>query len=39
MVAKVGRWGRAVCLPHPGTDENLFEPYVCKVMPADLATR
>ncbi|XP_021254276.1 uncharacterized protein LOC110399609 [Numida meleagris] len=37
MVAKVGRWGRAVCLPHPGTDENLFEPYVRKVMPADSA--
>ncbi|XP_065602735.1 uncharacterized protein LOC136055056 [Cyrtonyx montezumae] len=37
MVAKVGRWGRAVCLPHPGTDENLFEPYVHKLMPADSA--
>ncbi|OXB75041.1 UNVERIFIED_CONTAM: hypothetical protein H355_001448 [Colinus virginianus] len=37
MVAKVGRWGRAVCLPHLGTDENLFEPYVHKLMPADSA--
>ncbi|KAM6390756.1 uncharacterized protein J5M81_007372 isoform 2-T2 [Pluvialis apricaria] len=37
VMAKVGRWGRAVCLPHPGTDDNLFDPYVCKVMPADTA--
>ncbi|XP_074963978.1 insulin-like growth factor 1 receptor [Phalacrocorax aristotelis] len=37
VMAKVGRWGRAVCLPHPGTDDNLFEPYVRKVMPADAA--
>ncbi|CAN0171416.1 unnamed protein product [Bubo scandiacus] len=35
VMAKLGRWGRAVCLPHPGTDDNLFQPYVCKVMPAD----
>nr|XP_009676228.1 PREDICTED: uncharacterized protein LOC104146057 [Struthio camelus australis] len=37
VMAKVGRWGRAVCLPHPGTDDNLFEPCVRKVMPADAA--
>ncbi|XP_064370042.1 uncharacterized protein LOC135328713 isoform X1 [Dromaius novaehollandiae] len=37
VIAKVSRWGRAVCLPHPGTDDNLFEPYVRKLMPADAA--
>ncbi|XP_006014894.1 uncharacterized protein LOC102371857 [Alligator sinensis] len=37
VVAKVGRLGRAVCLPDTGSEGNLFVPYVRKVMPVDAA--
>ncbi|XP_019357738.1 PREDICTED: insulin-like growth factor 1 receptor [Gavialis gangeticus] len=35
VVAKVGRLGRAVCLPDTGSEGRLFVPYVRKIMPID----